>query len=82
MGKNWACMEGYKKATGELLLFTDADTKHSKNVITLAVGHLTSFNLDALSVIPKMLTFDFWTKITLTNDFNIFAYEILSFERQ
>jgi cellulose synthase/poly-beta-1,6-N-acetylglucosamine synthase-like glycosyltransferase len=22
MGKNWACMEGYKKATGELLLFT------------------------------------------------------------
>jgi len=29
MGKNWACMEGYKKATGELLLFTDADTKHS-----------------------------------------------------
>jgi glycosyltransferase involved in cell wall biosynthesis len=26
MGKNWACMEGYQKATGELLLFTDADT--------------------------------------------------------
>ncbi len=65
MGKNWACMEGYKKATGELLLFTDADTKHSQNVISLAVGHLTSFNLDALSVIPKMITFDFWTKITL-----------------
>lgn len=65
MGKNWACMEGYKKATGELLLFTDADTKHAKNVITLAVTHLNSFNLDALSAIPKMLTFDFWTNITL-----------------
>ena len=65
MGKNWACMEGYKKATGELLLFTDADTTHAKNVISLAVAHLISFNLDALSVIPKMLTFDFWTKITL-----------------
>ena len=65
MGKNWACMEGYKKATGELLLFTDADTTHAKNVITLAVAHLSSLNLDALSVIPKMLTFDFWTKITL-----------------
>ena len=65
MGKNWACMEGYKKATGELLLFTDADTKHSKNVISLAVGHLISFNLDALSAIPKMVTFDFWTKVTL-----------------
>ncbi len=65
MGKNWACMEGYKKSTGELLLFTDADTKHSKNVISLAVSHLLSFNLDALSVIPKMLSFDFWTRITL-----------------
>ena len=65
MGKNWACMEGYRKATGELLLFTDADTTHSKNVISLAVSHLNSFDLDALSVIPKMLTFDFWTKITL-----------------
>ena len=65
MGKNWACMEGYKKATGELLLFTDADTKHSKNVISLAVGHLISFNLDALSAIPKMITLDFWTKVTL-----------------
>jgi len=65
MGKNWACMEGYGKATGELLLFTDADTTHAKNVITLAVNHLNSFNLDALSSIPKMLTFDFWTNITL-----------------
>ena len=65
MGKNWACMEGYRKTTGELLLFTDADTTHSKNVISLAVAHLNSFELDALSVIPKMLTFDFWTKITL-----------------
>ena len=65
MGKNWACMEGYKKATGELLLFTDADTKHSKNVISLAVSHLLTFNLDALTVIPKMVSLDWWTKITL-----------------
>lgn len=65
MGKNWACMEGYRQASGELLLFTDADTTHAKNVITLAVEHLNSFELDALSVTPKMLTFDFWTKVTL-----------------
>ena len=65
MGKNWACMEGYRKATGERLLFTDADTTHKPNVISLAVSHLLSFELDALSTIPKMLTFDFWTNITL-----------------
>lgn len=65
MGKNWACMEGYKQATGELLLFTDADTKHAKQVISLSVSHLLSLQLDALSAIPRLLTFDFFTKISL-----------------
>ena len=65
VGKNWACMEGFRKATGELLLFTDADTRHLPNVVSLSVSHLLSFNLDALSVIPKMLSMDWWTKITL-----------------
>jgi glycosyltransferase involved in cell wall biosynthesis len=65
MGKNWACMEGYKKATGELLLFTDSDTTHSKNVVSLAVSHLLSLDLDALTVVPKMTCLDAWTKITL-----------------
>jgi len=65
MGKNWACMEGFKKATGELLLFTDADTFHSKRTISLAVDHMMSEELDALTVIPKMICLDNWTKITL-----------------
>lgn len=65
MGKNWACMEGYQRATGDLLVCTDSDTKYSKNVLSLAVSHLLSFNLDALTVIPKMLCFDNWTRITL-----------------
>jgi len=64
-GKNWACMEGYKKATGELLLFTDSDTKHTNSVISLAVSHLLSLELDALTVIPRMLCLDLITKITL-----------------
>ncbi len=65
MGKNWACIEGYKKSTGELLLFTDADTTHKNNVISLSVNHLLTFNLDALTAIPRMISIDWWTKITL-----------------
>jgi chlorobactene glucosyltransferase len=64
-GKNWACFEGFKKSSGELLLFTDADTFHTKKTISLAVDHLMSEELDALTVIPKMLCLDWWTKITL-----------------
>ncbi len=65
MGKNWACIEGYKRATGQLFLFTDADTKFENKVISLAVGHLESSQLDALTAIPKMNCLDRWTKSTL-----------------
>ena len=65
MGKNWACMEGFRKSSGDLFLFTDSDTVHSKNAISLAVSHLVSEKLDVLTVSPKMLCLDGWTKITL-----------------
>jgi cellulose synthase/poly-beta-1,6-N-acetylglucosamine synthase-like glycosyltransferase len=65
IGKNWACMEGFKKSSGELLLFTDADTTHTRKTISLAVDHLLSKELDSLTVIPKMLCLDWWTRITL-----------------
>ena len=47
------------------MLFTDSDTKHATSVISLAVSHLLSLELDALTVIPKMLCLDLITKITL-----------------
>lgn len=65
MGKNWACAEGYRRSSGELLLFTDSDTKHAPEVISLAVGHLQSLGLDALTAIPRILSLDFWTRVTL-----------------
>ncbi len=65
VGKNWACYQGYLRAEGDLLMFTDADTEHKPSVISLAVAHLLSFNLDALTAVPHLICNDFWTKITL-----------------
>jgi chlorobactene glucosyltransferase len=65
VGKNWACYQGYLKASGEVFLFTDADTVHSPSVISMAIRHLEQQNLDALTAIPKLLCMDIWTKITL-----------------
>ena len=64
-GKSWACFQGYLKATGEILMFTDADTIHSQYALSSAVGHLVTQNLDALTAIPRLICEDFWTKITL-----------------
>ena len=65
IGKNWACYEGYLRATGDVFLFTDADTVHSPSVMSLAVGHLEQKSLEALTAIPKLLCKDVLTKITL-----------------
>ena len=65
MGKNWACMEGYRRASGELLLFTDSDTSFSTDIISSAVHHLTTNNLDALTAIPRIRAQDFLTRVTL-----------------
>lgn len=64
-GKNWACHQGYLRAKGEVLLFTDADTEHSSSAMSLAIGQVVSQNLDALTAVPKLICNDFWTKITL-----------------
>ncbi|CAI9831248.1 MAG: glycosyltransferase [Nitrosopumilus sp.] len=64
-GKNWACVEGYRRASGDLLLFTDADTVHLPGSMSAAAGTLESRRLDALTVMPRMLALDFWTRATL-----------------
>ncbi len=65
IGKNWACHQGYLRSNGEIFLFTDADTIHSPSVLSLAIEHLIEQKLDALTVIPRLLCQDIWTKITL-----------------
>jgi chlorobactene glucosyltransferase len=64
-GKNWACYQGFLQARGELLMFTDADSEHSPSTMSLAVGHLISENLEALTAVPRLICNDFWTKMTL-----------------
>jgi chlorobactene glucosyltransferase len=65
IGKNWACYQGYLRATGNLFLFTDADTVHQPSTMSLSIKHLILENLDALTAMPKLLCKDIWTKITL-----------------
>lgn len=64
-GKNWACYQGYLHAKGELLMFTDADSRHLPSAMPLAVGHVVSQNLDALTAVPRLICNDFWTKMTM-----------------
>jgi len=65
IGKNWACYQGYLKSNGNLLLFTDADSYHSENTMSLAVQNINHYGLDAITIMPRLLSYDFFTKVTL-----------------
>jgi glycosyl transferase family 21 len=54
LGKTHAMHFGAERATGELLLFTDADVIMERSVISRAVGYLRHENIDHLAVTPQL----------------------------
>jgi len=54
LGKNHALWVGSRRATGELLLFTDADIIMEPTVLTRAVAFLEQHGLDHLAATPSM----------------------------
>jgi len=53
MGKNWSCHQLAQEATGEVFLFTDADTCHHPSMLLDAVNALFVERSDFLSAIPR-----------------------------
>lgn len=53
LGKNHALYQGSNKASGELLLFTDADVVMEPSTLIRAVNYLQEKNLDHLAATPE-----------------------------
>ncbi|HZY93411.1 MAG TPA: glycosyltransferase family 2 protein [Candidatus Bathyarchaeia archaeon] len=62
VGKNWACQQGYEKSRGELLLFTDGDSIHSRDSLRRTVAYLQSTKADILTLAPSTILKSFWEK--------------------
>jgi chlorobactene glucosyltransferase len=62
-GKQWAIVQGYRVARGELLLFADADTKHEPELVPRAVRALLTENVDLFSVLPRQEMRTFWERL-------------------
>jgi glycosyltransferase involved in cell wall biosynthesis len=54
VGKNWPCYIGYQNSTGKYLMFTDADTIHSKRSIRDSVATLIKEKLDVITAVPNL----------------------------
>jgi len=64
-GKPWACLQGYHSARGDLLLFTDADTRHAPELLGRAVGALRESGADLLTIAPQQRCETFWERIVM-----------------
>jgi chlorobactene glucosyltransferase len=63
LGKPHACRTGADEARGELLLFTDADTRHAPDLLARAVAGQEEEKADLLTVIGDQLMETAWERL-------------------
>lgn len=73
LGKNHALARGAEMATGDLLLFTDADVHYAPGSLQACVKSLDHLGLDHLVLAPEVETVGFWEKLMVAYFMWIFA---------
>jgi chlorobactene glucosyltransferase len=53
LGKHWACHQLDKAASGELILFVDADTQHTSDMLLDSVSALIAEHADLVTAFPR-----------------------------
>lgn len=65
LGKNWACNQMAGVATGEYLLFIDADVTLGKEVVSRVISTVKSNNIGMFSVFPTQILTGFGATIVI-----------------
>jgi chlorobactene glucosyltransferase len=64
-GKPWACVQGARAASGRLLLFTDADTRHEPELLGRAVAALEREQAALVTVAPHQRCVTLWERLIM-----------------
>jgi chlorobactene glucosyltransferase len=81
LGKPWACWQGAARATGDLLLFTDADTTHGEALMARAVAGREEERADLLTLVGTQLMETFWERLVQPQVFLVMLLRFPDFER-
>jgi chlorobactene glucosyltransferase len=65
LGKNWACAQLVRRATGEWLLFTDADTEHAPHTLAAAMNAAQERHAALLTLWPRQVAVTWSEKLLL-----------------
>ena len=80
-GKPWALVQGCRVATGAILLFTDADTRHAPELLPRCVAALDGERVDLVSVLPRQEMVTFWERVVQPHIFLVLASRVGGLER-
>ena len=73
MGKQWACETGARATDGEIILFADADTTQSSDLVTRSVNAIMRRSADLFSVVGRQEMGSFWEKLVQPLVFTIMS---------
>lgn len=65
VGKTWACHQGSLKATGDILLFIDADVRLAPSAVRAVVEKLRSTRADLVTFGGQIVTEGFWERVVM-----------------
>ncbi len=83
-GKQWALVQGFravKPGRGDLLIFADADTRHSAELIPRAVAVLAKEKVDLVTVLPRQAMESFWERVIQPHVFFALGLGVGDFRR-
>ena len=81
LGKPWACRQGARVATGELLLFTDADTVHGPDLLARSVAAMEEDEADVVTVVGRQLMASFWERLVQPQVFLTMVFRFYDAEK-
>ena len=82
IGKHWACHQLYLASSGELLLFTDADTFHEPSMLRDSLAALQAEKADLLTAFPREETLTWGEQLIVpVISFGIFSFLPISLVR-
>ncbi len=74
LGKPWACHQGAQEASGDWLLFTDADTHHGTGLLDRAVRGAFKAGVEAVSVVGRQRLESFWERVVQPQMFVLLSF--------
>jgi len=63
LGKPWACQQGARATSADLLVFADADTTHGDRLLSRSITELQNEDADLLNVLGFQVMESFWERL-------------------